>query len=67
MFKELVLQEIKEYKMFCTQKNADEGLFMILGVIRMLTRLELITPDFMEYAIDLAFKEHQNLSKNNND
>ena len=67
MFKELVLQEIKEYKMFCTEKNADEGLFMILGVIRMLTRLELITPDFMEYAIDLVFKEHQNLSKNNND
>ena len=67
MFKELVLQEIKEYKMFCTQKNADEGLFMILGVIRMLTRLELITPDFMEYSIDLVFKEHQTLSKNNND
>lgn len=67
MFKELVLQEIKEYKLFCTEKNADEGLFMILGVIRMLTRLELITPDFMEYAIDLVFKEHQNLSKNNND
>jgi len=67
MFKELVLQEIKEYKMFCSEKNADEGLFMILGVIRMLTRLELITPDFMEYAIDLVFKEHQNLSKNNND
>lgn len=63
MFKELVLHEIKEYKMFCTEKNADEGLFMILGVIRMLTRLELITPDFMEYAIDLVFKEHQKLSK----
>lgn len=63
MFKDLVLQEIKEYKMFCTTKNADEGLFMILGVIRMLTRLELITPDFMEYAIDLVFEEHKKLSK----
>ena len=64
MFKELVLQEIKEYKMFCSKKNADEGLFMILGVIRMLTRLEVISPDFMEYAVDLAFQEHKLLTKN---
>jgi hypothetical protein len=64
MFKELVLQEIKEYKLYCTEKNADEGLFMILGVIRMLTRLELITPDFMEYTIDLVFKEHSKITKN---
>ena len=64
MFKELVLQEIKEYRLYCSKKNADEGLFMILGVIRMLTRLELITPDFMEYAIDLVFKEHSKITKN---
>lgn len=61
MFKELVLQEIKEYKMYCNNKNADEGLFMVLGVIRLLTRLELITPDFMEYAIDQAFQVHKSL------
>lgn len=63
MFKDLVLQEIKEYRLYCTKNNADEGLFMILGVIRMLTRLELITPDFMEYAIDQAFKEHSTITK----
>lgn len=63
MFKELVLQEIKEYKTYCSKNNADEGLFMVLGVIRLLTRLELITSDFMEYAIDLAFNEHKTLSK----
>ena len=63
MFKDLVLQEIQEYKNYCTPKNADEGLFMVLGVIRLFTRLEMITPDFMEYAIDLVFKEHQELTK----
>ena len=66
MFKDLVLQEIQEYKMYCTKKNADEGLFMVLGVIRMLTRFEMITPDFMEYAIDLVFKEHLILTNKEN-
>lgn len=63
MFKEIILKEIREYKDQYTQKNADEGLYMVLGVIRIFTRLELISPEFMEYAIDMAFDEHKKISK----
>lgn len=63
MFKKIVLQEIEEYSKYCTLENADEGLFMVLGVIRLFLRLELITIEFMEYAIDLSFEEHRNKNK----
>ena len=58
MFKDIIMQEIEEFKMYCTIENADEGLFMVMGVIRLFFRLELITVEFMEFAIDLIFKEH---------
>lgn len=66
MFKDIILQEIQEYSKFCSLENADEGLFMIMGVIRLFTRLELISIEFMEYAIDLAFEQNHRikLSKN---
>lgn len=69
MFKDIILQEIEEFKKFCVMENADEGLFMVLGVIRLFIRLELISVEFMEYAIDLIFKEHHfkiNYQKNKN-
>lgn len=58
MFKDIIIQEIEEFKKYCTIENADEGLFMVMGVIRLFFRLELITVEFMEFAIDLSFKEH---------
>ena len=64
MFKNIVLQEIEEFRKYCTIENADEGLFMIMGVIRLFIRLDLISIEFMEYSIDLAFKTHNELSKN---
>ena len=64
MFKDIILQEIKEFKRYCNQENADEGLYMVLGVIRLFLRLDLITIEFMEYAIDLSFEEHRNKQKN---
>lgn len=65
MFKEIILEEIKEYSKYCTYANADEGLFMIMGVIRLFTRLELISIEFMEYAIDLSFEQHHKIKLKN--
>lgn len=59
MFKDIVLNEIKEYAQYCTRENADEGLFMVLGVIRLFLRLNLISVEFMEMSVDLAFKENK--------
>lgn len=61
MFKKIILQEIEEYSNLCTIENADEGLFMIMGVIRLFTRLDLISVEFMEYAIDLAFEQNHKI------
>lgn len=59
MFKDIILNEIKEYAQYCTMENADEGLFMVLGVIRLFLRLNLISVEFMEMSVDLAFKENK--------
>ena len=65
MFKDIIMQEIEEFKKYCTIENADEGLFMVMGVIRLFYRLEVISVEFMEFAIDVTFKEHSIKTKIN--
>lgn len=63
MFKEIITNEIHEYAKYCNVENADEGLFMVMGVVRLFFRLGLISVDFMEHSVDLAFEENKKLKK----
>ena len=63
MIEQIITQAIVNYPFDYDKENANEGLFIILGMIRLGLESNLINPDYSDKAIDTLFYFNEIIKK----